>query len=48
MIVLPAFELFPPPTQWGRRVVVSSVYQHAIYALAAVRAFEWLDAGDVR
>jgi len=48
MIVMPAFELFPPPTQWGRRAVVSSVYQHAIYALAAVSAFEWLDPSGVR
>jgi hypothetical protein len=41
MIVMPAFDLFPPPKQWGHRAVVSSVYQHAIYALAAVTAFEW-------
>jgi hypothetical protein len=44
MIVMPAVDLFPPPTQWGSRAVVSSVYQHAIYALAAVTAFEWLGA----
>lgn len=48
MIIMPAFDLFPPPTQWGRRAVVSSVYQHAIYALAAVGAFEWLDPTEMR
>jgi hypothetical protein len=42
MIVMPALGLFSPPTQWGRRALVSSVYQHAIYAVAAVAAFEWL------
>ncbi len=45
MIVMPAFNLFPPPTKWGRRAVVSSAYQHAIYALAAVAAFDWLGSG---
>lgn len=44
MIVMPAFKLFPPPAEWGRRAVVSSVYQHAIYALAAVSAYEWLSS----
>ena len=42
MLVMPAFGLFPPPTKWGGRAVVSSVYQHAIYAVAAVAAFEWM------
>lgn len=42
MFVMPAFGLFSPPTKWGRRAVVSSVYQHAIYAAAAVAAFEWM------
>lgn len=48
MFVMPAFGLFPPPTKWGRRAVVSSVYQHAIYAAAAVAAFEWLQGGARR
>jgi hypothetical protein len=43
-IVMPALHFFPPPTKWGSRAVVSSVYQHAIYAVAAVTAFEWLGA----
>jgi hypothetical protein len=42
MFVMPAFGLFSPPTQWGRRALLSSVYQHAIYSVAAVAAFEWL------
>lgn len=42
LAVMPSFKLFSPPTQWGRRAIVSSVYQHAIYAIAAVSAFEWL------
>jgi hypothetical protein len=42
MVVMPALGLFSPPTKWGRRAVVSSAYQHAIYAVAAVAAFEWL------
>lgn len=32
----------PSPTKWGRRAVVSSIYQHAIYAVAAAAAFELL------
>lgn len=44
MVVMPAFKLFPPPTQWGKQAIVSSVYQHAIYAVAAVSAYEWLRA----
>lgn len=39
---MPAFGLFPPPTKWGRRAIVSSVYQHAIYAVAAGAAFQWM------
>jgi hypothetical protein len=42
MIVMPALGLFSPPSKWGRRALVSSVYQHAIYAVAAVAALEWL------
>jgi hypothetical protein len=42
MFVMPALGLFSSPTQWGRRALVSSVYQHAIYAVAAVAASEWL------
>lgn len=42
MLVMPRFELFPPPTQWGKQAIVSSVYQHAIYAVAAVSAYEWM------
>lgn len=42
MLVMPALGLFPPPTQWGRDAIASSVYQHALYAVAAVSAFEWL------
>lgn len=42
MFLMPAFGLFSPPTKWGRRAIVSSVYQHAIYAAASVAAFEWL------
>lgn len=41
MVVMPAFKLSSSPTQWGRRALVSSVYQHAIYAIAAVSVFEW-------
>jgi hypothetical protein len=48
MIVMPAFRLFSPPTQWGRRAVMSSVYQHAIYSLAAVTSFEWLEPSGTR
>jgi hypothetical protein len=42
MVVMPALGFFPSPTKWGRRALVSSVYQHAIYAVASVAAFEWL------
>jgi hypothetical protein len=42
MVVMPALKLFPSPSQWGRRAIVGSVYQHAIYAMVAVSAFEWL------
>jgi hypothetical protein len=42
MFVMPTFGLFSPPTKWGRRALVSSAYQHAIYAVAAGIAFEWL------
>ena len=42
MVVMPALKLFSLPTHWGRRALVSSVYQHAIYAVASVAAFEWL------
>jgi hypothetical protein len=41
MFVMPALDLFPPPARWGRRAIVSSVYQHLIYVLAAVAVFEW-------
>jgi hypothetical protein len=46
MFAMPAFGLFSPPTKWGRRAIVSSVYQHAIYAVAAVAAFEWMQGRD--
>jgi hypothetical protein len=42
MVVMPALKFFSSPTKWGRRALVSSVYQHAIYAVASVAAFEWL------
>lgn len=42
MVVMPALDLFSPPSQWGRRAIVSSVVEHAIYAIAAVSAFERL------
>ncbi len=42
MLVMPALHLFPPPSQWGRPAVISSTYQHAIYAAAAGLAFRRL------
>lgn len=42
MVVMPSFKLFPPPTKWGTNAVVSSIYQHAIYAFAAETAYDWL------
>lgn len=47
MVVMPALKLFGGPSTWGRRAIVSSVYQHAIYAIAAVSAFEWMRPVEV-
>jgi hypothetical protein len=48
MLVMPALKLFSGPSKWGRRAIVSSVYQHAIYAVAAVSMFEWLRPIELR
>lgn len=40
MVVMPSFKLFPGPTKWGKQAIISSIYQHAIYAAAAVFAYE--------
>jgi hypothetical protein len=45
MLAMPALHLFPPPSQWGRKAVISSTYQHAIYAAAAGLAFRRLHRG---
>ena len=42
MLVMPALHLFPRPSSWGRKAVISSTYQHAIYAAAAGLAFRRL------
>jgi hypothetical protein len=42
MLVMPSLHLFPPPSQWGRKAVISSTYQHALYAAAAGLAFRRL------
>lgn len=42
MLALPSLKLLPPPTKWGAKGIVSSVYQHAIYAIAAAKAYDWL------
>lgn len=47
MIVMPAYKLFAGPSEWGTKAIVSSVYQHAIYAAAAVSAYEWLSGATI-
>jgi hypothetical protein len=42
MVAMPALHLFPSPSQWGRQAVISSTYQHAIYAVAAGLTFRRL------
>lgn len=42
MLVMPRAGFFPPVSRWGREAVISSIYQHAIYAIAAGLTFEWL------
>ncbi len=42
MVAMPALHFFPPPSQWGKAAIVSSTYQHAVYAAAAALAFRHL------
>ncbi len=42
MLAMPSLKLLPPPTKWGVKGIVSTVYQHAIYAIATVKAYDWL------
>lgn len=42
MFVMPSFKLFSGPSEWGTKAIVSSIYQHAIYAVAAEAAYDWL------
>jgi hypothetical protein len=41
-VAMPAAGLFPGPGQWGARAIVSSVLDHAAYAVAAGATFEAL------
>lgn len=43
MLAMPAAKFFPPVTQWGSEAVISSAYQHAVYAIAAGLTFEFLE-----
>lgn len=43
MVAWPAMGLYGPPKGWGQQAVVASVYQHAIYALAAGLTFDALN-----
>lgn len=42
MGLMPRLGFFPPVGQWGREAVVSSTYQHAVYAIAAGLTFDLL------
>ena len=42
MGVMPRVGFFPPVGQWGREAVISSSYQHALYAIAAGLTFDRL------
>lgn len=41
-VAMPAAKFFPPPSEWGRAAITSSVIDHTAYALAAGAAFDFL------
>lgn len=43
MLIMPRAGFFPPVGDWGTEAVVSSTYQHAIYAIAAGLTFDLLE-----
>ncbi len=43
MALMPRAGFFPPVGQWGTEAVISSTYQHALYAIAAGLTFDLLE-----
>jgi hypothetical protein len=42
LVMLPALDVTPPPTQWGRTEVVIDVFHHLVYVAAAGLAYQLL------
>ncbi len=45
MILLPRLGLAPPVRQWGRKALATEILHHAVYGVAAGRAFDWMNRG---
>lgn len=43
LAMLPRLDLAPKPTEWGATELAIDAWHHAVYAVAAGAAYEWLD-----
>ena len=48
VVMLPALDVAPPITQWGKEEIAIDVFHHAVYATASGLAYELLDGNQSR
>lgn len=46
LVMLPSLDLSPPATRWGGKEVAKDLGYHAVYALGASLAYEYLERHD--
>src|SRR5262245_53013011 len=42
-VMLPALDVAPPVTMWGRREIAIDLWHHVVYTAATGLAYDWLD-----